>query len=177
MTITKTIARTLTNGDYLIATVELRENHPTLSDGFSVTGDLWEARCNARGITRFNQGREQDAGGCLHDDILKAFPKLAPLIAVHLASPNGVPMHGEANGWYFYSGDARRWEESRSNESWHNREGLTDRQRAARALNIPTDDVPEGMSKDEFYAFVESLAPRWSDQARVARELLESLPN
>jgi len=173
MTITKTIELERDRALMRI-TVELREGHPTLSDGFSVTADLYEPRKTQTGRQRYEIGRDIDAGGAMHEKILRWAPELAPLVAVHLADPDGTPMHAVANGWYFYSGKAREWEEAR-NESWHNREGLTDHERAARALHIPPADLPEGMDKEQFEAFAESLRTRWAEQARAARELLEML--
>jgi hypothetical protein len=58
---------------------------------FSVTGS----------ITQTAFGRESDrGGGCIHDEILRYWPKLKPIVALHLSSLEGIPMHGEANGWY-----------------------------------------------------------------------------
>jgi hypothetical protein len=47
--------------------------------------------------------RDIAAGGCLHDDIAKVFPELAPLIKWHLMSTDG-PMHYIANTLY-HAGD------------------------------------------------------------------------
>ena len=41
-----------------------------------------------------------DACGCMHDEILKTWPDLAPVVAMHLSGPDGVPMHFEENGLY-----------------------------------------------------------------------------
>lgn len=173
-TITKTVEKVRPNGDFLLITAELRLDHPTLSDGFAITAKLWEKHGTRTGKRRRESGQEQDASGCIHDDIVRAIPRLKPLVLVHLADPDGVPMHAAANGWYFYSGKAREWEESRP-EPWHNPERLSDLARGARALNIPAEDLPSGMNREQFEAFTESLRPRWAEQARVARELLESL--
>lgn len=140
-TITRTVEKVRPNGDFLIIKAELRLDHPTLSPGFSITGDLWERHGKRSGKRRYELGQEQDAGGCLHDDVLRAAPGLAPLVAVHLADPDGIPMHAVANGWYFYSGKAREWEESHSN-TYANREGLSDRVRGAQALHILSADLP-----------------------------------
>ena len=43
-------------------------------------------------------------GGCMHDEILKRFPRLKPLVALHLSDISGAPMHAEANGWYQLAG-------------------------------------------------------------------------
>jgi hypothetical protein len=54
---------------------------------------------------RTNESAEQGdiaAGGCLHDDIKKIFPELAPLIKWHLMDTTG-PMHYIANTCYLAS--------------------------------------------------------------------------
>lgn len=49
--------------------------------------------------------RDCDACGCLHDEILKIWPKLAPIVALHLSDAiTGEPMHGESNGFYWLEG-------------------------------------------------------------------------
>lgn len=171
-TITKKITRTL-GKEFIAINAELRQDDPHgLSDGFAITADLYQPHGTWPGEAQWRNGREADSGGAIHEEILRFAPELAPLVQVHLASPDGTPMHALANGWHFYSGAARRWEESR-NESWHNRDNLTDHARAARALHIPAEDLPEGLTKEQFEDFVKGLAPRWAEQARIARELLE----
>ena len=44
------------------------------------------------------------AGGAGHDRILELFPQYADLATLHLSSIDGVPMHAEANGWYWLTG-------------------------------------------------------------------------
>jgi hypothetical protein len=44
------------------------------------------------------------SGGAGHDEILKHFPQFADLAALHLSDINGVPMHAEANGWFWLAG-------------------------------------------------------------------------
>lgn len=53
---------------------------------FAITADLYE---NGRNVS----------GGCLHEEIEKHFPELAPLIKWHLCSSDG-PMHYVANTLY-----------------------------------------------------------------------------
>jgi hypothetical protein len=51
------------------------------------------------GTVRVPRQREAAAGGCLHDDIARAFPHLAPFIKWHLCSTDG-PMHYPGNAVY-----------------------------------------------------------------------------
>lgn len=58
------------------------------------------------GITYLESGRE-DMCGCIHEDIAKHMPELSDLIDLHLCSRDGVPMHAEANGFYWLTGAVR----------------------------------------------------------------------
>lgn len=73
---------------------------------FAITADIQYKAGNGRW--------RDESGGCLHDEIAKRFPELAPLIKWHLCSTDG-PMHYVANTvyhasaipekqdkWYFY---------------------------------------------------------------------------
>jgi len=40
-------------------------------------------------------------GGCIHEEIIKHFPELQPLVDIHLADEDGVPMHAYSNASYF----------------------------------------------------------------------------
>lgn len=175
MSITRIIERER-GKDFLRITLELREGHPTLSDAFAVTGELYEGRGRQTGKTRYERGLEPDSCGAMHETILEWVPELAPVVALHLADPNGVPMHAVANGWHFYSGDARRWEQRQveAGKSWYAREyEMSDHDRAARALHIPPADLPTGLNWAEFEEFAESLRERWQESARTARELIK----
>lgn len=67
---------------------------------FSVTADIYKSKA----YVGARNDRGWLAGGCLHKEILKFAPDLAPVVALHLADDNGAPMHAEANGWYWISG-------------------------------------------------------------------------
>jgi hypothetical protein len=62
---------------------------------FSLTGDVdrWTGAVWA-----------DDMGGCIHDEILKHWPELADLAALHLSDDTGQPMHAAGNGWYWMAG-------------------------------------------------------------------------
>ena len=60
---------------------------------FSIGGDIYRLAKNGR--------RVWECGGCIHEEIVKHFPKLQPLVDVHLSDENGLPMHAYANAAYF----------------------------------------------------------------------------
>lgn len=45
-----------------------------------------------------------ESGGAGHDHILRFYPELADLAALHLSDIDGKPTHAEANGWYSLAG-------------------------------------------------------------------------
>jgi hypothetical protein len=73
--------------------VEIRydDNCRNGHNSFAITAEVVTAESKRR--------HDIAAGGCLHDDIAKVFPELAPLIRWHLMGADG-PMHYEANTLY-----------------------------------------------------------------------------
>ncbi len=64
---------------------------------FSVEGEI--------STPREHQTGDWQAGGCLHDEALKAWPKIRPIIDLHLSNADdGEPMHAEGNGFYALAG-------------------------------------------------------------------------
>lgn len=74
---------------------ECQNGHQT----FSITADVYTNESRRR--------RDVQACGCLHDDIRRVFPELAPLIKWHLVSTDG-PMHYIANTAY-HASDRDSW--------------------------------------------------------------------
>ena len=64
-----------------------------LKPHFSITGEVQYQAKN-------NRWMDLTAGAC-HNDILEHFPELQPLIDIHLADDQGVPMHAYANAGYW----------------------------------------------------------------------------
>ena len=60
---------------------------------FSITGTYWE-------IGERRTERNAIGGGCMHDEILEAFPEFLPFIKLHLCDFDGVPMHAVENMQY-----------------------------------------------------------------------------
>lgn len=74
---------------------------------FSITADV---------VTPASRRRNDiEVGGCLHDDIARVFPELAPLLRWHLVSTDG-PMHYIANTVY-HAGD-RNLDAARHTACW-----------------------------------------------------------
>ncbi len=50
-------------------------------------------------------GETKHTGGCIHEECLKAWPEIKPIIDLHLSNADdGEPMHAEANGYYWLAG-------------------------------------------------------------------------
>lgn len=73
------------------AELEQIGNNP--KPNFSITAEIIRLAKNGR--------RVEVAGGCLHDEILKHFPHLKPLVDIHLSDLDGVPMHAYDNAGYW----------------------------------------------------------------------------
>jgi hypothetical protein len=109
--------------------------------------------------------------GAIHDTIAEHYPELAPLITVHLAAPDGVPMHAEANARYWaglstYPDGSPMGEYKRAMLSKHLRitPDEADQVRTAMIKGYPWQTILK----------VLKLSERWSDQAGSARSLLNS---
>lgn len=171
---TRTIGRDLPNGDYveITATDHDGSGHPY----FAVTLLGWESRGERapHGRAVKASGAEATYAGADHDTILAVAPELAPLVTVHLATADGTPMHAVANGWHFYSGASARYEREHYGDAYVARLG-TDHDRAARALHVMPVELPEGLDRDGFTAFAESLTSLWAAQAQEARGVLAAM--
>lgn len=130
---------------------------------------------------KYPDGRE--FGGCCHDQILTLWPDLAPLVTLHLSDVHGVPMHAEANGWYWVTGMI-----GGAGEKYHPGTGdypHTPDQCAttlATHLRISVDDAwalaeechiiggVDGyqVARAHFARAVDSMRPRWKNEADFA---------
>lgn len=129
-------------------------------------------------------GQRVNVCGMLHDDVLTAFPDLAPVVALHLSTDDGVPMHAEANGWYWLAGAlgglgeryhggsgtfGRTPAECLTIFAGHCRIPLDHAQRIATVVN--TDDHP----RSAWAALCDSMRDRWHQEAVSAIALLDTL--
>jgi hypothetical protein len=73
--------------------------------------------------------------GPAHEELVRCWPELQPLADLHLSDINGVPMHAEANGWYWLAGSV----DGGFGEQYHG--GSTPNHSAAECLRIFADHV------------------------------------
>lgn len=74
-----------------------KENHY-----FAVTGAIYNATVKGTRDRRYN---DCVSCGCIHNQVIQAFPQLQPLVNAHLdCIYTGEPMHSVANGYYFMFG-------------------------------------------------------------------------
>lgn len=117
--IKRTIVKDMPNGDRYVAHLEARIAEDGerfvggLSPTFSLTGDLFKKKGTRSGRTRHlhyerengNVGPAAEPDGGERDELTRVMPQLATFARMHLSDPDGgVPMHAEANGWYWYQG-------------------------------------------------------------------------
>lgn len=177
--IKKTLTGVMEDGSKIRAVLQLRDGSDGLSPGFSVTGEIW---LSGDLDHKPDMRREPDVAGAIGVSVAATWPHLKDLVDLHLASPDGIPMHALANGWYFYSGDAARYERWFIEQVYHYSYyskllEKSDHDRAAEALGVSPVSLPTGMSKEEFTTFYEGLKPAYARRAKRGIALLNSLPD
>lgn len=164
----KTLTAQTSQGQ-LRATVTTERNH------FSVTGEI---------------GSKSDPHtcGCIHEEILTAFPHLRPVVDLHLSDLDGVPMYAEANGWYWLAkalGIPEKYEPENSPEhckrifSNHIRADagpVMERVKAAYKSDTRLDEKSRNaMARHEWGRAMDEMKPRWKEEAEAGLALIESL--
>jgi len=115
------------------------------------------------------KGRES-CGGAIHSQILKAFPQLADIAALHLSDIDGVPLHSFENGRYWAG--FSKWGEANSrnlSELWRiSRDDsahlIYDSLMAQLWQAGDSVTSPESLLKD----FHDKQIPRWKEEADAA---------
>jgi hypothetical protein len=79
----------------IVARAELVRLGGNAKHHYSITGEVY----NPRARRRYSDG--VITGGAIHDIIAEYWPQLAPLINIHLADIDGVPMHAADNAAYW----------------------------------------------------------------------------
>jgi hypothetical protein len=130
---------------------------------FSVTGEIRD--------TRLRRGGGIVAAGCLHNEIVKAWPDMQPIIALHLSDDHGMPMHALENGLYFLGLTA--YPDAKSLETFA-RGWRIDLDEATRILAYVEE---AGGSRAALNDCLLKQTDRWQHEADEARALLGEVVN
>lgn len=135
----------------VIATIKLHDECKNGTCSWSITGTLQQKKGN---------GRFYDIGhGCIHEEILKAFPKLKMFVDLHLCDWRGTPLYPVENGYYFLQKDKKQ---------------------AKEYLRV-TDEEMEILSKCDnkeyfkYQLFALSIVKRWQAESKKAIQAMEEL--
>jgi hypothetical protein len=176
---TCTRTATLPNGDKLTATALLVHRAGNARPYFSLTGEVREPH-----------KREPWCAGCIHGEIVEAFPDWAPLAAIHLADDTGTPMHALENARYWMGFSLRgagrpmspRGQYDPADEFETDANGLEwSPVRLARHLRVGVEHARElrayveadGNDTEALRFIVGCLAPQWAAEAAAALALIE----
>ena len=117
-------------------------------------------------------GRET-MSGAIHDEILKAFPRLADIAALHLSDIDGKPMHSFENGKYWAG--FTKWEEANSRHlsslwriSQDEAAGLLYDALNAQSQNIEAETGEIILGETLLKEFHDRQVPRWNNEAKDA---------
>jgi len=88
-----TIITTDSEGNYMKIKIRLNDECKNGHQDFAITADIYQ------------KGKPQTdryfiAGGCCHDEIIKARPDLKIFVNLHLCDYEGIPMYAVENGYY-----------------------------------------------------------------------------
>lgn len=126
--------------------------------------------------------------GQIHDLLLPLFPRLAPVMALHLSDDDGTPTYATGNAWYWLAGYY-----GGADQQYHGGNSMTVRRSPAECLRIfaeyvrvPLETAREladwWRSDDNWPAtqrwcqqWVETQKPRWYHEATEAIGILSTL--
>jgi hypothetical protein len=128
---------------------------------FSVTCSIDEQARNNRWM--------ESGGGAAHDIIVKRFPSLAPVVALHLSDDRGTPMHAAANALYHAGFSSYPERRNVNHLASHLRISVDDAERLIASCES-TDDPAAALT-----AFVDAQSDRWAQEARDAIAVLDEL--
>jgi len=152
-----TTSKLIGNGERLTVKIRLDDEYKNGHQDFAITGDI------------YYKGR-MEAGGCIHDDILKHFPEFKIFVNLHLCDFNGIPMHAVSNGFYHLENGFNRTKRD-------SKEFRTEFCDYYRLTPEQFDIVEKSYSKTHYSILLGELGvfDQWKREAIKAIELLEEL--
>lgn len=140
---------------------------------FSVTADFYENRESGN-----KSPRRWTMGGCLHEEIISADPELRPLVNIHLSDMDGIPMHAEANGWYWLAkaaGIPQKYEPDQSELDSFALFMSHARMEGKEAHELLKEIKFAENPREKWGELCEAMKPRWKKEAAEALDMIEKL--
>lgn len=156
MTITKNLQKQTKNG-FIDVTITTERNY------FSITGCLWSSK-------RTFQSKNENfllCAGCIHDEILKAFPDLKIFVDLHLSNLQGEPLYFLENGKYFIKAVI-------NNDQKYTIETIKNHFRIDEGEANNLIDLYKN-NTSEFLTVLAGYLPRYKEEAKTALNRLKTL--
>lgn len=150
-------------GNPIYIKIRLNDEYKNGHQDFSITCDIYE-----KGKPKTD--RYFIAGGCCHDEIIKARPDLKIFVDLHLCDYKGIPMHAIANGFYHLTQGFNKTKPEDSNFSAEYCDHYRISAEQFKALN-------EAQNQLQFALLLDGLGilAQWERQANQAIKLLEEM--
>lgn len=150
-------------------TAEFRPSFPGQAPTFSVTADMFHP----------SHPRSPFCCGCMHEEVARFWPKIKPVIALHLCDGEGAPMFTTENGRYWLEMILGIRPVRTNNPETKVEDILT------RHLRISAEELDDLVAKarevspealrDFFAAYVDTRRPRWKAEAEAAKKLIQAI--
>jgi hypothetical protein len=109
--------------------------------------------------------------GCMHDEILRFFPDAAPVVAVHLSTEDGVPIHAFENARYWLGWTA--YPEARDIDVFQRHLRIRDDEIESVVFEFAI--LADAEKDNALRSLIEKLSKRWQHEADLARYTIEYL--